>query len=129
MFAVHVPVIALALVPALVHWPLVMMPVNIMLLELLIDPACSVVFEAEPAAADLMQRPPRDPPATRRWPGATSSTASCRALAGLCCWLGYGWLLGHDGDMAQARTALVHGLAGRRIRADPRQSPARPLAA
>jgi Ca2+-transporting ATPase len=59
VFAVHVPVIALALVPALLHWPALLLPVHIMLLELLIDPACSVVFEAEPEAADLMTRPPR----------------------------------------------------------------------
>lgn len=59
IFAVHVPVIALALVPVLMHWPVLLMPAQIVLLELIIDPACSVVFEAEPAAADLMERPPR----------------------------------------------------------------------
>ena len=59
VFAVHVPVIALAMLPALFRWPVVLLPVHIVLLELLIDPACSVVFEAEPAAADLMKRAPR----------------------------------------------------------------------
>jgi len=58
-FAVHVPIVALALLPPLLHWPVVLLPVHIVLLELLIDPACSIVFEAEPAAADAMQRPPR----------------------------------------------------------------------
>jgi len=58
-FAVHVPIIALALVPALLQWPVLLLPVQIVLLELLIDPACSVVFEAEPADAGLMSRPPR----------------------------------------------------------------------
>jgi Ca2+-transporting ATPase len=58
-FAVHMPIIALALLPALLHWPILLLPVHIVLLELLIDPACSIVFEAEPAAADLMRRPPR----------------------------------------------------------------------
>jgi len=58
-FAVHMPIIALALLPALLHWPVLLLPVHIVLLELLIDPACSIVFEAEPAAADLMRRPPR----------------------------------------------------------------------
>ena len=62
VFAVHVPVIALALVPVLMHWPALLLPAQIVLLELVIDPACSVLFEAEPAAADLMERPPR--PAT-----------------------------------------------------------------
>ena len=64
IFAVHVPVIALALVPVLMHWPVLLMPAQIVLLELIIDPACSVVFEAEPAAADLMERPPRLPGAS-----------------------------------------------------------------
>ncbi len=59
IFAVHVPVIALALVPVLLHWPALLLPAQIVLLELIIDPACSVLFEAEPAAADVMDRPPR----------------------------------------------------------------------
>ncbi len=37
------------------------MPVHILFLELVIDPACSVVFEAEPEDADVMSRPPRNP--------------------------------------------------------------------
>jgi P-type Ca2+ transporter type 2C len=59
IFAVHVPVVALALGPAVFHWPVLLLPVQIVLMELLIDPACSVVFEAEPEASDIMQRPPR----------------------------------------------------------------------
>ncbi|MDF2464650.1 MAG: P-type ATPase, translocating [Ramlibacter sp.] len=59
VFAIHVPVIALALVPTLMHWPLLLLPAQVVLFELIIDPACSVVFEAEPAAAGLMERAPR----------------------------------------------------------------------
>lgn len=59
VFAVHVPIVALALLPALLHWPILLLPAHIVLLELCIDPACSVVFEAEPEADDLMRRPPR----------------------------------------------------------------------
>jgi Ca2+-transporting ATPase len=58
-FAVHVPIIALTLVPALLDWPALLLPVQIVLLELLIDPACSVAFEAEPGESDVMSRPPR----------------------------------------------------------------------
>jgi len=58
-FAVHVPIIALTLVPALLDWPALLLPVQIVLLELLIDPACSVAFEAEPEESDVMSRPPR----------------------------------------------------------------------
>ena len=59
VFAVHMPVILLTLIPALLHWPALLLPVHIVLLELLIDPACSIVFEAEREAADLMTRSPR----------------------------------------------------------------------
>ena len=59
VFAVHLPIVALALVPALLGAPVLLLPVHIVLLELLIDPACSLVFEAEPQAQDLMTRPPR----------------------------------------------------------------------
>ncbi len=59
IFAVHVPIIALALGPVLFHWPVLLLPVHIVLLELLIDPACSVLFEAEPEATDIMRRAPR----------------------------------------------------------------------
>jgi Ca2+-transporting ATPase len=59
VFAVHMPVILLTLIPALLHWPALLLPVHIVLLELLIDPACSIVFEAEREAADLMTRAPR----------------------------------------------------------------------
>ena len=61
IFAVHVPIAGLSLLPVLLGWPLVLLPVHIVFLELIIDPACSVVFEAEPEEADMMQRPPRDP--------------------------------------------------------------------
>ena len=61
VFAVHVPVIALALGPPVMHWPLLLLPAQIVLLELIIDPACSVLFEAEPPRPDLMERPPRAP--------------------------------------------------------------------
>jgi Ca2+-transporting ATPase len=63
-FAVHMPIIALTLLPALLHWPILLLPVHIVLLELLIDPACSIVFETEPAAADIMRRSPRPLKAT-----------------------------------------------------------------
>ncbi|WP_345991275.1 cation-translocating P-type ATPase [Sulfurimonas sp. HSL-1716] len=58
-FAVHLPIIMLTLLPALLQWPILLMPAHIVLLQLLIDPACSIVFESEPAAADIMKRPPR----------------------------------------------------------------------
>jgi len=59
--AAHIPIIGMALIPTLLHWPLILMPVHIVFLELIIDPSCSIVFEAEAAEKDIMQRPPRNP--------------------------------------------------------------------
>jgi Ca2+-transporting ATPase len=61
IFAIHVPIAGMSLLPVLFRWPLALLPVHIVFLELIIDPACSVVFEAEGEEADVMRRPPRDP--------------------------------------------------------------------
>jgi Ca2+-transporting ATPase len=50
----------MSLIPVLFKWPLVFLPVHIVFLELIIDPACSVVFEAEAEENDVMSRPPRN---------------------------------------------------------------------
>lgn len=60
IFAVHVPIAGMALIPLLLGWPLVLLPVHIVFLELIIDPACSIAFEAEPEERSVMRRPPRD---------------------------------------------------------------------
>jgi P-type Ca2+ transporter type 2C len=61
VLAIHVPIAGLALIPVLLRWPLVLLPVHVVFLELIIDPACSIAFEAEPEEANVMNRPPRDP--------------------------------------------------------------------
>ena len=60
ILAVHVPIAGMAMLPVLLGWPALLYPMHIALLELIIDPACSVAFENEPAEDDVMQRPPRD---------------------------------------------------------------------
>jgi Ca2+-transporting ATPase len=57
--AVHVPVAGLALLPILLGLPPMLYPMHLVLLELLIDPLCALVFEAEPSESDAMSRPPR----------------------------------------------------------------------
>jgi Ca2+-transporting ATPase len=59
IIAVHVPITGLALLPLLLDAPLVLLPLHVVFLEMIIDPASSIVLEREPAAADLMRRPPR----------------------------------------------------------------------
>ena len=57
--AVHVPIAGLALLPLLFGLPFMLSPVHIAFLEMVIDPVCSIGFEAETEERDLMQRPPR----------------------------------------------------------------------
>jgi Ca2+-transporting ATPase len=59
IFSVHLPIVGMSLLPVLFKWPLALMPVHIVFLELIIDPACSVVFEMEQDEKDIMQRKPR----------------------------------------------------------------------
>ncbi|ESS71566.1 cation-transporting ATPase Pma1 [Methyloglobulus morosus KoM1] len=61
IIAVHIPIAGLTLMPLLLGLPLILTPIHIAFLEMVIDPACSVVFEAEQEEEDVMQRPPRDP--------------------------------------------------------------------
>jgi Ca2+-transporting ATPase len=57
--AVHVPIVGLSIVPVLLGWPMLLMPVHIIFLQLIIDPACSIVFEAEPIEEYAMLSAPR----------------------------------------------------------------------
>lgn len=60
--AVHVPIVGLSMIPVFApSWPLLLFPVHIVFLELIIDPSCSLIFEAEEAEDDIMQRRPRSP--------------------------------------------------------------------
>lgn len=59
VFAIHVPIAGLSLCAVLFRWPLILEPVHVAFLELIIDPACSIVFEGEAEEADVMERPPR----------------------------------------------------------------------
>jgi len=96
-FAVHAPVIALALMPALLHWPLLLLPAHIVILELVIDPACALVFEAQPEAADVMRRPPRPPsaspfaPARLAWALLRGGGLAVILLVGCAVGLARGW--------------------------------------
>jgi P-type Ca2+ transporter type 2C len=63
ILAVHVPIAGLALIPLLFGLPLLFWPLHIAFLEMVIDPVCSIVFEAEGEEADTMRRLPRHPSA------------------------------------------------------------------
>jgi P-type Ca2+ transporter type 2C len=78
ILAIHVPIAGIALLPVLFGWPLVLLPLQIVFLELIIDPASSIVFEAEPEEKDVMLRPPRD----SKTPLFTGRTAGLSLLQG-----------------------------------------------
>ncbi|WP_017301667.1 cation-translocating P-type ATPase [Nodosilinea nodulosa] len=59
LLAIHIPIAGMSLIPVLFKLPLVLLPVHVAFLHLIIDPACSIVLEAEPADPTVMQRPPR----------------------------------------------------------------------
>ena len=59
--AVHVPIAGLALLPLIFGLPMIFGPIHIAFLEMVIDPVCSLVFEAETEEDDVMRRPPRAP--------------------------------------------------------------------
>ena len=59
IMAIHVPIVGISLVPLFFNWPLILFPAHVVLLEMIIDPACALVFEAEKAETDSMKNPPR----------------------------------------------------------------------
>jgi Ca2+-transporting ATPase len=82
VLAIHVPIAGLALLPVALGWPLVLLPVHIVFLELIIDPVCSIAFEAEPEEPDVMRRPPR-PPAARLFERRTIAAALLQGVLAL----------------------------------------------
>jgi len=61
VIAAHIPIAGLSMLPVMMGWPLILLPVHIVFFELMVDPTCSIVFEAEPEESDAMRRSPRRP--------------------------------------------------------------------
>lgn len=61
IIAVHVPIAGMAALPLPMGWPLLFLPLHMAMLEMIINPVCSLAFEAEEEEADIMNRPPRLP--------------------------------------------------------------------
>lgn len=59
VLGIHVPIAGISLIPVLFGWPLVLMPVHVIFMEFITDPACAIAFEREREEPDLMRRPPR----------------------------------------------------------------------
>jgi Ca2+-transporting ATPase len=106
ILAVHVPIAGLSMIPVFfADWPLLLLPVHIVFLELIIDPACSLIFEAEHAEANVMQRPPRSPD-ERLFSMRTIGVAVLQGLSVLAACLGV-FLLSRSGHSSEAARALT----------------------
>jgi Ca2+-transporting ATPase len=57
--AVHIPIAGLAMLPLLVGLPPLLLPAHVVLVEMIVDPMCSIAFENEPPEPDAMRQPPR----------------------------------------------------------------------
>jgi Ca2+-transporting ATPase len=115
LIAFHIPILALAIAAPLTGVPLVLLPIHLVWLELIVHPVSAVVFQAEPAAADIMHRPPRDPAAPLLPRAAVVRSGVSGALLAAASFAVYRWqwpLLGE----AQARgLALIVLLCGYQI--------------
>jgi len=88
ILAVHVPIIGLSMIPVFApNWPLLLFPVHIVFLELIIDPSCSLIFEAEEAEGDVMRRRPRSPD-ERLFSWSTVGVALAQGLSVLAACIG-----------------------------------------
>lgn len=104
--AAHVPIVGLSLLPVPLGWPMLLMPVHILFLQLIIDPACSIVFEAEDSADDAMRARPRRPDA-RLFERAALLRGLWQGAGVLAILLGLYALVRHQsGSDALARSAM-----------------------
>ena len=104
--AVHIPIAGLSMIPVFfAGWPLLLLPIHIVFLELVIDPSCSLVFEAEPAEANVMLRPPRKHD-ERLFSAATVRIAVLQgfSILGVCIAVFMLGRAGHSSDAARALT-------------------------
>ncbi|MEK6594446.1 MAG: cation-translocating P-type ATPase [Pseudomonadota bacterium] len=103
LLAVHVPIAGMAFIPLLFGWLPVFFPVHIVFFEFVIDPACSIVFEADPIDDEVMRRPPRKPE-ERLFDSGTVTLALLQGAAMLLMVvLVYGYVLQRGAGEAEAR--------------------------
>ncbi len=106
VLAVHVPIAGLALLPILLGWPALLYPVHIAFLELVMDPVCSIVYEAEPAEDDIMECPPRAPEAPLFSPGFLAWSLA-QGLTILALLIGLAFMLARTGPAEDDLRSVV----------------------
>jgi Ca2+-transporting ATPase len=112
LIAFHIPIIALAIWAPLVGVPLVLLPIHLVWLELIVHPVSAVVFQAEPPAAGIMSRPPRNPAAPLLPRAAVASSALSGGVLAVASFAMYWWqwqALGEEQARALALIVLIAG--------------------
>jgi len=113
LLAVHIPIAGMSFLPLIFGWPPILYPVHVVFLEFIIDPACSIVFEAESGEGGLMERVPRDPrePLFSLEMLGVSALLGVSVLAAVC--LAYWWASGNGLTGGETRSfgfaAIVFG--------------------
>ena len=104
ILAVHVPIAGASLLSPLLGLPLLLFPAHVVFLELIIDPACSVAFEAEAEEPGIMERPPRrfDEPLLSGRLGLVAVLQGVSVLAAVLGLYVLGQRLGESADAARA---------------------------
>jgi Ca2+-transporting ATPase len=113
VFVIHIPIALMALAAPLLHLPLLLLPIHVVLLELIIDPTCSIVFERQPAEKDIMDRKPRSPQASLiTWDLMTQSILQGLAIFGAA-FGPYMYMIqnGYSVEIARTFSLLVFGFA------------------
>jgi Ca2+-transporting ATPase len=108
--AIHVPIAGLALLPIIIGMPPLLFPMHIVLMEMVIDPVCALVFEGEPSDRDAMRHGPRVATDTL-FGGQQLVLALCQGGVILLAVLGVYWISLDQDGASQARatafTALI----------------------
>lgn len=112
LVAFHIPIVILAALVPLLGWPLLLLPIHLVWLELIVHPVSALVFQAELATDAVMQHPPRDPKAPLFPPGAVWRSLACGLMLTAATLSGYWWGLRAGDEAAGRATALVVLMAG-----------------
>jgi Ca2+-transporting ATPase len=112
LIAFHIPIVILAIAAPATGVPLLLLPIHLVWLELIVHPVSAIVFQAEPAAADIMNRPPRDPEAPLLPRAAVTRSAVSGLMLAMASFAAYWWQWQSLGE-AQARAiSLIVLLTG-----------------
>lgn len=116
--SVHIPIAGVALAAVAADWPLILLPIHVLFLEMVIDPACTIVFEADPEAEGIMVRPPRaanEPILDREvlWRSVLRGLAATPAALAVA---GWGAAAGWSEDILRAAATLAAGLLSPALR-------------